>query len=77
MGKGQEFSFYGVGITDQRKNKAGKELGTSQTRVQLPSIASLATLRTGQPYNPKTCREQAQLSLKLPEQGGRKVGVRA
>lgn len=77
MGKGKVFSFYGVGITDQRNTKVGKEQGTGQARVRLPSIASLATLRTGQPYDPKTRRERAQLSLKLAEQGGRKVGVRA
>lgn len=74
MGKGQVFSFYGVGITDQRNTKGGKEHGTGQIRVQLPSIASLATPRTGQPYNPKTRRERAQLSPQLAE---RKVGVRA
>lgn len=54
MGKGKVFSFYGVGITDQRNTKVGKEQGTGQAQVRLPSIASLATLRTGQPYDPKT-----------------------
>lgn len=45
MGKGKAFRFYGMGITDQYNTKAGKELETGQTCVQLASVASLAMLK--------------------------------
>ena len=64
-----------MGITDQYKTKVEKELETSQTWVQLASIASLATLRIGQHYNPKPAETKRSSHWSKPDKVDRGWGA--